>query len=70
MQIDHREVYDDAALVLGLGLSSRTLTRARRKGRLRYTRQGHRILYLGRWILEWLEVESLTGDEAEEARRG
>ena len=57
-RIEPNGIYDDGTLVLGLGLTSATLSRARREGRLRFTRKGKRVLYLGRWILEWLEGEA------------
>ena len=47
-------IYDDATLRLGLGLTSATLARARREGRLRFTRKGRRTLYRGQWVLDWL----------------
>ncbi len=53
--IEPTGVYTDGDLVLGLGVAHATLIRARREGRLRFTRQGHRTLYLGRWVLDWLE---------------
>jgi hypothetical protein len=49
-------VYDDGSLHVALGLTDATLAAARRSGTLRYSRQGKRVLYLGRWILEWLET--------------
>ena len=51
-------IYDDAGLYLACGLAPATLRRGRRSGRLRSTRPGNRTLYLGRWVLEWLEAES------------
>lgn len=56
--IDPAAVYDDSAVVLALDLPSATLARARREGRLRYTRQGRRVLYLGQWLLDWLTADS------------
>ncbi len=53
-KIDMAAVYDDSALRLSLGVTSATLTRARRAGRLRHTRKGKRTLYLGEWVLAWL----------------
>jgi hypothetical protein len=47
-------VYDDLALHATLGISLQVLADARRKGELRYSRKGARILYLGRWVLRWL----------------
>jgi hypothetical protein len=51
-------VYDDGSLHLALEIPSATLVRARREGRLRYARKGRRILYLGKWILDWLEADT------------
>ena len=54
-RIDPEAIYDDAALVLGLGVAQATLGRARRAGHLRSTRKGRRVLYRGHWVLDWLE---------------
>jgi hypothetical protein len=51
-------VYDDTLLCSLLGVSSQTLTRARRLGELRHTRKGQRVLYMGRWVLGWLEADA------------
>jgi hypothetical protein len=61
-------VYHDGQARLLLGLTGATLARARREGRLRHTRQGHRVLYRGSWLLDWLEADAdrTTGG----ARRG
>jgi hypothetical protein len=48
-------VYSDGDLVLGLDLTHETLSKARRAGRLKYVRVGKRVLYLGAWLLAWLE---------------
>jgi hypothetical protein len=56
VQIDPTALYDDGALYCALGLSSAVLARARRSGRLRHTRQGRRVLYLGEWVLSWLRA--------------
>lgn len=58
LSIEPAHLYDDGSLYLAAGLSPTTLARARRSGGLRYTRQGRRTLYLGQWILDWLEAES------------
>lgn len=55
--IDPAAIYDDGAVVTALDIPSTALIRARRAGRLRYTRQGRRVLYLGRWVLDWLEAD-------------
>jgi hypothetical protein len=56
--IEPNDIYDDGALVMALGIPSATLTRARRHGHLRYSRKGRRTLYLGKWIIAWLESDS------------
>jgi hypothetical protein len=58
VHIDPDAVYDDALLYAAMEVSAATLVVARREGRLRYSRQGRRILYLGRWVLEWLQADS------------
>lgn len=55
-------VYDDGALVLGLGVTHAALVQARRDGELRYTKKGRRVLYLGRWIIAWLEGSNATSE--------
>lgn len=61
ISIEPSAVYDDGTLHLAAGLSPTALSRARRSGRLRFTRQGNRTLYLGQWILDWLEADSRQG---------
>jgi hypothetical protein len=39
----------------GLGVAKMTLEKARRSGQLRSTRKGHRMLYRGQWVIDWLE---------------
>lgn len=62
LSIDPTAIYDDGALVLALGLTHATLLRARRDGDLRYTRKGKRVLYLGRWVVEWMEQNPCEGN--------
>ena len=66
IRIDPDAIYDDGALVLTLGLTHAAIARARRSKRLRYTRNGRRILYRGQWILDWLESD----DRREGVNRG
>ena len=61
--IEELAVYDNIGLEHALGVSGANLKRARTAGTLRHTIQGKRILYLGRWILDWLEAESLPKRE-------
>ena len=63
--IDPGAVYDDGAVVLALDIPSATLVRARREGRLRYTRQGRRVLYLGQWLLDWLSADTSSAGKKE-----
>jgi len=51
-------IYTTGDLQIGLDLPQATIDRARREGRLRYTRQGHRVLYRGQWVIEWLESDA------------
>ncbi len=61
VSIEPSHLYDDGVLQLAAGIAPGTLSKARRSGRLRFTKQGNRVLYLGRWILDWLEAESRQG---------
>jgi hypothetical protein len=56
-RIDPGAWYDDDALCKTMGLKPGSLGRNRRAGRLKFTRAGGRVLYLGRWVLEWLTRE-------------
>jgi hypothetical protein len=51
-------IYDAVAARDQLGIQTGVLARARREGRLRFTRQGPRFVYLGQWLLDWLEREA------------
>jgi hypothetical protein len=51
-------IYHDGQARLLLGLTGAAMTRARREGRLRFTRQGNRVLYRGAWLLAWLEADA------------
>lgn len=65
--IDAGAVYDDAALQIALGMGAESLASARKSGGLRFTRKGRRIFYLGRWILDWMEVDAHRQREPEVA---
>jgi hypothetical protein len=64
VRIEPEALYDDGALHVALGLTPAALASARRAGTLRFTRQGKRTLYLGRWILAWLEAAAVVPQEA------
>jgi hypothetical protein len=67
VSLDPTAIYDDGALYVRLGLSATTLSKARRAGRLRHTRQGRRILYLGEWVVAWLRAEGQLPPEVSHA---
>jgi hypothetical protein len=67
LSIDPRAVYSEGALSLALEVPLATLLRARREGRLRYSRQGRRVLFLGQWIIDWLEHDAGQPREATNA---
>ena len=56
-------LYDGGAVQLSLGISQSALAQARRAGRLRFTRQGNRVLYMGQWLIDWLQADSDQGLE-------
>jgi hypothetical protein len=58
VRIEPDGIYDDRLLYAALAVSVAALARARRQGKLRYTRQGKRILYLGEWVLSWLKADA------------
>jgi hypothetical protein len=60
--LDPNAVYDDGALYCALGLTSTVLAKARRSGLLKFTKQGRRTFYLGKWVLEWLSSEGQRRD--------
>jgi hypothetical protein len=57
IEIKPESLYDDAALYFLLGITPGVVARARREGKLRFTRPGRRTYYLGKWILSWLEKD-------------
>jgi hypothetical protein len=61
--IEPEAVYDDGAIRQALGLTDAALAAGRRAGTLRSVRQGKRTLYLGRWILGWLEKTATPRSE-------
>lgn len=51
-------VYSDGDLRVLLGVTDAALSRARREGRLRHSRQGKRVIYRGVWVISWLEADA------------
>jgi hypothetical protein len=70
VSIDPEALYDDGSLRQALGLTEAALATARRAGTLRYTRQGKRTLYLGKWILDWLEAAAVKPQDARQSAQG
>jgi hypothetical protein len=54
VKIEPEAIFDDTALTLTFGVTPTAIAKARRNGTLRYTRKGRRVLYFGRWVIEWL----------------
>lgn len=50
-------IFDDEGLTKTLGIRFGSIEKARKAGELKYTRRGGRILYLGRWVKDWLTHE-------------
>jgi hypothetical protein len=61
IKLDPQAVFDDGALYSALGLSATTLANARREGQLRFVRKGKRVLYLGKWLIDWLDTAKGEG---------
>jgi len=62
-------ILDDTSLRTLIGVTPTTLARARREGKLRFTRQGNRTLYLGEWIVDWLRGDAAPVAPPEESQR-
>jgi hypothetical protein len=54
--IDENALFDDTALFCAFGFSEAALAKARREKKLRFTRQGRRVYYLGAWVTAWLRA--------------
>jgi len=59
VRIEPGSIYDESALLFNLGLARASVLQARRDGLLRFACVGRKNLYLGRWILDWLEATSM-----------
>lgn len=64
IKLDPDGIYDDDSLYGTLGISPRTLSKARGNGQLRYSRKGQCTLYVGRWVIDWILADGshATGD--------
>ena len=51
-------IYTGDQLSAMLDVSEETLAAARCAGALRATKKGRRVLFLGRWVLAWLEADA------------
>lgn len=57
LPLDPNTIYDEGAVSLALDIPLSTLDRARREGRLRFTRKGRRIFFRGQWLIDWFEAD-------------
>lgn len=57
IKIEPDGLYDDIMVYRATEIAPRTLAAARKAGKLKSTRAGNRVLYLGRWLLDWLTNE-------------
>jgi hypothetical protein len=64
IRIDPDAFYNDGQLRLVLGVTTRTLTQARRAGHLCFTRKGRRLLYRGEWVIDWLKPSQTQKEES------
>ena len=60
-------VYAEGQVRLMLGLSEMSIADARRRGDLRFTRKGNRILFLGQWIIDWLNEKPVSSQSQQAA---
>jgi hypothetical protein len=58
-------IYTTDQLTEMLGVSAAYLRNARFSGQLSSVYVGHRICYLGKWVLAWLQAESTMEDKSE-----
>ena len=65
--IEPRAYYDDGLIYQSLQISPSTLAKARKCGALRFTRKGQRTLYLGQWLLDWLNTDAGQTGEGDAA---
>ncbi len=61
-------VYDDGALLMVYGITPTAMANARSSGSLRHVVVGKRVLYLGQWLLDWLESEAVPKTAKTKAR--
>ena len=58
LSIDPESIFDREAVETTLGIAESTLRAARKSGRLKFMKLGHRVLYKGCWLLEWIEANT------------
>jgi helix-turn-helix protein len=59
--INPQSLYTSWQLSAMLDVGEATLAKARRAGELRSVRKGRRVLFLGEWVLDWLQKEPAEG---------
>jgi hypothetical protein len=55
--------YTDVMLTHDFGFQYAVIDRARKSGELRSTRRGGRVLFLGRWIIDWLIGDGIQAED-------
>lgn len=64
LMVNRDGIYDLGTVCLALDIRQSTLNRARREGRLKYAREGNRIFFLGKWLIEWLEKDCCRNNDS------
>jgi hypothetical protein len=66
--LDPAAVYDLAGVLAALRVKRSTVRREVRLGRLRVSRRGGKYLFLGSWLLQWIEDGELPRQRQEVAQ--
>ena len=67
IQIDPAGFYRDGDVRLMFELTDAALSKARRRGDLRFTRRGRQIFYRGQWLIDWLDSYAPRPEETSNA---
>jgi hypothetical protein len=60
LSIDPQGIYAENAVARALGIPLGTLREARRSRRLRFSRKGKRVLFLGQWLIDWMQDDTAS----------
>jgi hypothetical protein len=64
-RINADAVYTDVTASMALGISLSALDKGRRDGSLRFSRRAGKVLFLGSWLLQWIEAGEVRADRPE-----